>query len=161
MQCNGLKYSTKGGNLVFDMEQRPCAILFLTFSNGSEKKSCRNVSHSVFGEDKQTKESQDYNKVTIRPPVLFRQKGKCRIIWYCPIAVKGEVCGNYWTVLDSSPTYSPSYWKSNSHEVTRKHDLTSKKTKTNKKTKNCKNAKTNMKKRQIYDKDRHFSTARR
>ena len=72
----------------------------------AKEESC-NVWHSVFGEDKQTKESQDYNKVTIRPPVLFRQKGKCRIIWYCPIAVKGEVCGNYWTVLDSSPPVFP------------------------------------------------------
>ena len=46
-------------------------------------------------------------KITTKPPVLFHQKGKCRIIWYCPIAVKGEVCGNYWTVLDSSPPVFP------------------------------------------------------
>ena len=71
----------------------------------AKEESCSNVWHSVFGEDKQTKESQNYNKAT--SAVLFRQKGKCRIIWYCPIAVKGEVCGNYWTVLDSSPPVFP------------------------------------------------------
>ena len=35
--------------------------------------------------------------------------------------MKGEVCGKYWTVLDSPPTYSLSYWKSTPHNVMTNH----------------------------------------
>ena len=128
-QCNAMGWNipkNAEGNLVFEMEQRPCAILFLTLSNGSERRILQEcVTFCVLWRQTNQRKSR------LQQIVLFRQKGKCRIIWYCPIAVKGEVCGNYWTVLDSSPTYSLSYWKSNPHDVTRKHDLTRKKTKDN------------------------------
>ena len=38
------------------------------------------ILHSVFAEDKQRKESEDYEeKAAARSPVLVHQKGKCRI----------------------------------------------------------------------------------